>query len=321
MFFSVTGDDPYIVFQVQNDDEKKYLNIDLGNTLKDTELELFLSNNGDQFSPYFKAQFIVPSFPATLEIPAELANLINTKLRLDINNCRNCTVKLASPPNLVSKVENQLIRPSKSLNGIPNLSKDGKELIFGEWRLNHIKGNTRDFSVHGVDPFLVSPLFNFETSEIAGVYIDLKSPKSTEVYDDYQLFYQTERHGFTSSAKTTVRFARKELNNISFFIPLNFLRSGQPKDNLIKRIRLDLPLIDGNWSLKSAKLVHINELQAYESLIPEQLVNIKQQRASGLGIIKASIVKVLTDRTFSISYILFILIFIFFTRRAYYASI
>ena len=255
--FIVAGNDPYITFDTQyksiNDDSELFLNIDLGREVKNLELELFYHTKDEQFSPYFKVKFLVPSFPASLKLPAEVSSNLGSKLRLDLVSCTNCVVDFSSVPEITSTASNsQTIAAIKDANVVKALPQIGSKLTLNDWLINHIDGDITKFNISGEDPFIVSPLFSINTDGFAGVFIHLTAPTSDAAYNDYQLLYQTERHGFSSTARSTFRIANKNTNSVEFFIPLPFLSQELPKDHILKRIRLDIPLINGSWSLTEA---------------------------------------------------------------------
>ena len=99
--------------------------------------------------------------------------------------------------------------------------------------------------------------------------------------------------------------------------PLDFLSKEQPSNAVLERIRLDIPEISGNWALLEARIVHQEQLDAYLDKIPAQLIEIKQQRATGLSLIKKSLLNVFADIGFSLSYLLLLILSAWFIVRAY----
>ena len=178
--FIVTGNDPYIIFNtnsLENNkrDGKLFLELDLGSKVTNVKIELFYKAKDQQFSPTSKLQYVVPSFPASLEIPSEIAPRMSASFRLDLVDCNSCIIDLSSS----TKIDHEpkaitIVKPL--LSKIRQLPKQGHDFSNEEWRLNDLSGSIKEFQVSGDDPFIVSPLFSFSTNEFAGVYIQLDSP-------------------------------------------------------------------------------------------------------------------------------------------------
>jgi len=319
--YRVSGDDPYIIFNPPQQAEKtsRYLSFDLGTHLTGIPLEIFFSSQQDLFNPYYKISFTIANFPAALELPADLIFTESTRLRLDINQCQDCTIKLEFLPFLSDQVSAPVtvVQPSRLQNGVTPLANDSARLNTSNWQLNDLTGTANNFEVSASDPFLVSPQLTLSTQQLAGVYFKLKAPKSDEAWNDYQLFYQTERHSFTAQASSTLRVADNANGIVEFMFPLDFLHKEQPSVAVLERIRLDIPEISGSWALLEARLVHQEQQDDYLDKIPAQLLEIKQQRATGLSLIKKSLLNVFADLGFSISYLLLLIVSTWFLARAY----
>jgi hypothetical protein len=98
------------------------------------------------------------------------------------------------------------------------------------------------------------------------------------------------------------------------------LSNEQPSDAVLERIRLDIPEISGNWALIEARLVHQEQRDNYMDKVPAQLLEMKQQRATGLSLIKKSLMNVFADIGFSISYLLLLILSAWLLVRAYRSS-
>jgi len=104
---------------------------------------------------------------------------------------------------------------------------------------------------------------------------------------------------------------------LEFIVPLDFLNTEFPPSLIVERLRLDLPEIEGAWSLLEVKLLHQRQFGEFRSLIPEQIFHTKQQRATGYGLIKKVLNKLFSDLSFSLSYLVLIIITGFFFFKAY----
>ncbi|MFT6100752.1 MAG: hypothetical protein ACJAYF_003313 [Arenicella sp.] len=328
--YRVSGDDPYVIFNPRQQAENtRYLSIDLGSHLTGAPLEIFFNSQQDLFNPYYKISFTIPSFPALLELPTDIDFSQSTRLRLDINQCQDCPVNLQSLPFLSNQVSASatVVQPSRVQNGVTPLASGSTPLDTNDWQLNDLNGEPNNFEISASDPFLVSPQLILSTQQLAGVYFKLKVPRSDQAWNDYQLFYQTEHHTFSAQASSTVRVA-DSFNRVAdsangvveFMFPLGFLSNEQQSGAVLERIRLDIPEISGNWALLEARLVHQEQLDDYLDMIPTQLVEMKQQRATGLSLIKKSLFNVFADIGFSISYLLLLILTAWFLVRAYRSS-
>lgn len=323
--FMVDGDDPYIVFnagQLNSTGTARFILIDLGSELNGAPLELFFKNENSVFNPHYKLSFMVRSFPAILALPNDVVVSNSTRLRLDVNQCPDCRINFNSIPTLVTSLEStspdaNLVEPTSVQNGIVQLDETGLEISLRGWQLNDLEGEFSRFEITATDPFLVSPRQVISTHQLAGVYFKLKAPISGEIWNDYQLFYQTNRHAFEAQASSTLRIADSNDGVVEFMVPLHFLSKELPSDEILERLRLDLPEVSGNWSLLEVRLLHEDQASDYKASIPNQLVHIKHQRARGLALIKKSMNNVLADLSFAISYLVLLTFICFFFLRAY----
>jgi hypothetical protein len=321
--YTVNGLDPYIIFTATAEKENvaaKYLHLDLGVELNDVSLELFFKNENDIFNPHFKLGFTVKSFPVVLAIPRDVEIISTSRLRLDINQCFECQVNFASAALLSNSLDLTATSPYSVENGIGRVADTGSPISFDGWSLNDVKGDIRNFKISGDDPFIVSPRKIIRTDQFAGVYFKLKVPNSREIWNDFQLFYQTDRHAFEAQASTTFRLQNSVDGILEFMIPLQFLSKELPSDSILKRLRLDMPDIEGPWSLLATTLIHEQQMPEFQKKIPEQLMQIKHQRSTGLALAAKSFKNVLSDVVFAISYFLLIVFTCFIFLRAYRSS-
>ncbi|MFT6407449.1 MAG: hypothetical protein ACJAQ6_000861 [Arenicella sp.] len=318
--YRVTGDDPYVIFNArQQAQEPRYLRLELDTRLNDLPLEIFFRSENDLFDPYYKISFISSSFPAAIELPKGISFTKSTRLRLDINKCPDCSIKFEQSPVLVDQVDagTNRVKPSRVQNGLNLITTKPATISTADWQLNDLVGEPNYFEVAGADPFLVSPQLTLSTSGLAGVYFKLKVPKSGQMWNNYQLFYQTERQSFSKQASSIIRVPDSDNEVVEFMFPLDFLSTEEPADAVLERIRLDIPIISGDWSLIETHLVHQDLKNDYQDLIPTLLIQIKQQRATGLSLIKKSLLNVTSDLAFSIGYPLLLIFSAWFFIRAY----
>ena len=163
----------------------------------------------------------------------------------------------------------------------------------------------------------MSPRLLNSTQGLSGVLIRLKTPYSEKAWHDFQIFYQTEQHRFSQKAVSTLRIKQAENGNVHFMLPLDFLSKEAPSEAVLERLRIDLPEIQGHWSLLEARLLHESEAIDFNDLVPTNVSQVKRQRASGLGLIKKSLANISSDLGFLIS---FLILFVFTGaafRRAY----
>jgi hypothetical protein len=318
--YAITGDDPYIIFNPDQQTEKpRYLSFDLGSQLTGVPLEIFFNSKQDLFNPYYKISFTVSSFPAALELPAEIAFAQSTRLRLDINQCDACSLNFESLPVLTDRVDTRvtLIKPNRVQIGITPLDNDSPPITNADWFFNDVTGELGEFEISAGDPFLLSPSLSLSTEQLAGVYFKLKAPSSDHVWNKYQLFYQTERHSFSRQASSTLRIADSANGIVEFMFPLDFLSKQQPENVILERIRLDIPEIPGFWALLEARLVHQDQMADYLNMVPTQLIQSKPHSVTGRSLIKQSLLNVSTDIGFLLSYLLLLGSITWLVIRAY----
>ncbi len=319
--YEVSGVDPFFIVELDSQTNTSgELTIDLGQRISDLKLELFFKSRDSIFDPYYKANYLVDTFPVKLKLPADA--IASSTLRIDLVDCLSCQIDLS---NAISTDESlttsKSVEPIELLNGLKQLPVKGQVLALNEWSMNDLDGTLQKFEIAAGDPFIVSPRLTSSTTGLAGVYFKLSAPDSNEAWDDYQFFYQTEHHGFSVKASANMRVSqgtnKQESSITELFIPLSFLSEDFPPSKSLEQVRLDLPLVDGTWALIESKLVHENELEQYLSVKPKQLIHTKIQRATGLRLLKKSFFNVLADRGFVITYLLLIITVIALLVRAY----
>jgi len=290
---------------------------------------LFFKSDNDVFDSQYKLSFNAPHYPIALALPNDISVTPSTRLRLDVNHCSTCLISFRTPPILTQSPNDiSLLEPTSVLNGAKQLDKNTNPIAINGWRLNDLSGDSGDlnnFEISGSDPFLVSPPLNISTQKLAGVFFKLKGPRSGQISNDYQFFYQTERHPFTAHASSILRIQELKTSDsldqtIEFMVPLHFLSTESPADLVLKRIRLDLPEIPGKWSLIESRLVHQSQASENNHLLPSQLYHIKQQRATGLAIVKKALLNIMSDLGFLISYLLLLSISCVILVRSYRSS-
>lgn len=319
--YEVSGIDPFFVFTLDSEAiVAGDLIVDLGQEISDLKLEIFFRSRDSIFDPHYKASYRVDRFPVRLKLPPDA--LTSSKLRIDLVDCSSCRIDLSNAISTdKSQIDSNSLEPVELLNGLKQLNPNGHVLELSDWSLNDLDGKIMGFEIAAGDPFFVSPKINVSTKDLAGVYFKLNAPDSNQAWDDYQFFYQTEHHGFSLNASSSMRVRHgpdsHEFGNTELFIPLSFLGEDFPPSKSLQQIRLDLPLIDGKWALLESKLIHDSQLEQYLMFRPKQLVHTKLQRATGLGLLKKSFFNVWQDRGFVIAYLLLIVAVIVMFVRAY----
>ena len=316
--YEVSGIDPFFVVELNNESILSgEIIVDLGEKVSDLKIELFFRNRDSAFDPYYKASYLVERFPVRLKLPAGVQK--GSKLRIDLVDCPSCQLNLSNAVGADhSLVAPTILEPVELLNGLEQLSPNGKVLALNDWSLNDLDGTLSEFEIAAGDPFIVSPKLNSSTKGLAGVYFKFNAPDSNKPWDDYQFFYQTEHHGFSLNANSNMRISqRHKTQSTELFIPLSFLSEDFPPSKSLEQLRLDLPLIDGKWTVLESRLVHDSQLEQYLAAKPKQLVHTKLQRSTGLRLLKKSFFNVLADRGFVVTYLLLIITVISLFIRAY----
>lgn len=328
--YRANGNDPFLTFKptvkaLKNSNhgsENQYLAFDLKLNQASTSAKLFFNSKNGGFNPQYFIEFKIPANVFTLKIPTEI-NLGDTTLRLDLEQCPNCQfsfkgaqLKTLQDTDLEStdlETSDSIVEPTLFKNGSLTISNsDGYDIDNSLWRLNDLDGDISKFNVNGKDPFIASSTLDVSSKGLGGVYLKLTRPESPQ-HLDFQLFYATENHPFTGKYSSIIRHKPNNIkgtneNLIEMLVPLDYLGSGTPKDHILKNVRLDLPVIEGDWSLISSKLIHVDQLNDYAAIIPIKLIQKKRQRLRGKSLIIKALNNVWRDKVFSITFILLLLL-------------
>lgn len=316
------GNDPFIVFKPfknkNADNANKFLIFELKVDQLDAQLQLFFKARGSSFNPQYTLDFIAPKASIfALKIPDDVA-IDQGKLRVDFNNCDGCQVSFVSARLSPDADDNFIVEANKIKNGTLKIDKQAG-YIFTEssWVLNNIDGTSTAFVISGEDPYISSGLLNISTKELGGVYFKIKPPESVALapYLDFQLFYATENNNYKPDVSSVARLPSSN-KVIDLFIPLNYLNSAPTKDLILTRVRLDFPLLSGQWSVLESQLIHKSMTSEFTQYTPKLLLQRKRQKLRGSSLAKDILNNVLADKIFIFSYLSLMLLtaFIFFRR-------
>ncbi len=321
--YQVNGDDPFLIFDLTRPiPAEANLVLDFGSQLYVSEsaplhLELFYQANDNVFSPFYRADYRVSDTLTVLSLPQSIpAN--QTQLRLDLVNCGACIIQAKASILIADTSSANAVSPTNLSNGLEQLDTS-KTLDLSTWQSNHIEGDVLNgFSISGEDPFIFSPELSVSTEQLAGVYFRLNTPIKPKGWQQYQLFYQTNQHGYSALINSNFRIgAQQNATQDQFFIPLAFLAKEVPIILQLKGVRLDIPDIEGQWSVDQVRLISDKEAEAYLKYTPELLLEYKFQRARGLSLVKKIITKLTKDAWFMGAYLLLLVIVIASFARAY----
>lgn len=350
-YYLLGDNDPYFIFELENksDESKrkknaKGLQLSIDKPInKNIQLEIFFkhvnpkvgdSNSIPAFEPL---SFIKASVPAAqdglinIDLPSPIIANISSVIRIDVNGCSKCRMRINSTPKLVTafKPNAKFITINELLNGGQRVGQNGFELSFDNWQSNDLNVTTTrstiELEIIGEDPHLVSPLINLRTQNLGGVLFTLTPPPGLREATDFQLFYETETHGFVQSESTHWRndYTASATNTaVDMLIPLDHLSTQQPIQNVIKRIRFDINDIEEtetakNWSLNEVRFISMHQLADLRSVVPTRRSVIKTQRPSVKQLLISSIKKVSHDLSFTIFYLLLLLLTAFGFWRAF----
>ena len=356
--YRITGDDPYFVLPVNGVRADADASLSLAISIEDPQtversvpMELFFNasdgGSGAVFDPAFRFKFRIPAGQnQTFELPLspDISLSDGQLARIDIDGCGGCLIKLNSGLRL-SRVtagaadgETLLVNDSRLYNGFKSVPPAGLEVNLSEWTLHDLKivksatvQKALLLSQTGNDPFLVSPLLDIRTDTFGGVLIELDAPPTAKPIYDFQVFYATEAHAFVERASSILRVAgskaaSSEINKLRFLVPLDFLSTQSPPDQLLQRLRLDLPPTVAinrqadaaqNWLLRSIKIINPQQLSEYQNLIPHQLIHSKRQRASHGQTLRGILAKISGDLGFTLGYALLLLLVVIISIRKY----
>lgn len=334
--YKLVGNDPFFVLRLAQQDHQEQqqradallieLSLSGGNRAEELNFEVFYKANSEQhedaqalsFDALYRfsfshssSAFEQPMSRILVALPSALDISTASLVRLDIDGCTGCITDIAS----IALVNSQTLTPSQAINirkfynGVTPISSDGENIELAGWTLNDLdadsvtpNGSAR-LKITGADPYLVSPRLDFATDQLGGVLINLSAPPEL---DDIavQLFYATDKHGFSEAASSLIRVSRDQIEQ-GFVVPLNFLGTQSPRQRMIERLRLDIDSPSaGSWQLNKVQLLHQSQLAEYSSLVPNRLLQRKIQRARGLDLAFQSLQKIARDKGFIIAYLL-----------------
>lgn len=334
--YKLVGNDPFFVLRLAQQDQQEQqqrvdallieLSLSGGNKAEQLNFEVFYKANSEQhhaaqaisFDALYRFSFSHPSdsFEQPMSrilvaLPSALDISTASLVRLDIDGCTGCITDIAS----IALVNSQTLTPSQAIsirkfyNGVTPISSDGENIELAGWTLNDLVADSvtpngfARLKITGADPYLVSPRLEFATDQLGGVLFNLSAPPEL---DDIavQLFYATDKHGFSEAASSLIRVSRDQIEQ-GFVVPLNFLGTQSPRQRMIERLRLDIDSPSaGSWQLNKVQLLHQSQLAEYSSLVPNRLLQRKIQRARGLDLAFQSLQKIARDKAFIIAYLL-----------------
>ena len=334
--YTIVGDDPFVVFKpiIESKDQDKsaqqFLVFDQHLGIKKsvqkgeqkTTLQLFFKQENGRFDPQFIIEFTAPNTAFKLKIPLE-AKLDSKLLRLDITDCRRCSFNFNDVRiETGSTTASVIVTPDYLKNGSSIIdANNGFDINTANWSTNHIDGELTSFTINGPDPFIASQQLDVSSNGLGGVYFKIKRPLDNNAYTSFQLFYATENNPFKAQYSSIARLKKSDQNTLKneleIVFPLAYLNLETPKDLILKRVRLDLPLVDGQWSLLESKLLHQQQLPHYSHLIPKQLLQQKRQRLTGKRLLKKAFQNITADKGFVFGFVLLNLLVIALCVRAY----
>ena len=317
--YKVVGNDPFLLFEpVKNSNGRsRFLIFDTPLRSESTRVQLFFKHHNQAFSSQHIIEFTAPNHPFKLKIPESVSLNINL-LRLDINNCHDCSFTFKSAElSSYSTSEEPVIEADQFQNGSLSINANtGLALDISNWTMNDVQGVPTAFTVDGLDPYMASERLNVSSVGLGGVYFRFSQPNDSE-HSNYQFFYATENNPFTAQYSSIARLApirnaqtsssHESAHEVEIMFPLAYLNLETPRDQVLKRVRLDFPVIKGNWSLIESKLIHSQQLPLYQQHIPKQLLQQKRQRLTGRTLIKKAFQNILNDKAF----ILFLALLLF----------
>lgn len=345
--YVIGANDPYFVFNHKQDANeqgiKQYwqLPITLVSkplTNKIIELEVFF--DGQQLNSqrvFSAAKYLRVSIDpqewaklggVTIKLPDDIRFANNSLLRLDINGCSKCEVSLNGPPKLsdTKQADYLAAKVLKYRIGVTELKQELRDIPVAKWGSNDIGANGK---IIGNDPFLVSPLLDIDTNNLAGVYFEAVTEQKDVERAVFQLFYATETHGFIEAASIYAQVnansdesptADKQASQHTYgwYLPLDFLSKQNPRQEILERIRLDFSNHYAFWTLKKAQLVPESERDNYLDSMPKLLVQAKLQKANTKQVVQDIFSRLSRDLGFLFAYLLLLLATGYFFWRSYH---
>ena len=320
--YRISGKDPYLVLPPKRTDTAaKFLVLGIRMLSRPTEAkqtyEVFFRSKVEDsarvFDPFYRLRFEAAESEEVfaLAIPDGGLTPGQDYIRLDVDRCRACEFEITLYPEIVAEKPDDipLVLPYRVYNGLNSISVDGLGISGQGWRANDLSAQDSYWQLDGIDPFLVSPPVDADTSALGGIRMVLETDVSTESNLDFQIFYATEQHGFVEQASSLLRIPNNPQGELEFVIPLEYLGSEHPRSVLLERIRIDFDSVhaDARWRVAKIDLLHQKQMARLQGLIPDRLLQNKRQRAHGLALISKSIKKVISDLGFTIFYLLLLI--------------
>ena len=254
-------------------------------------------------------------------------------LRLDVAGCSGCKLAIKANPNL-DKARSASYANTELLQQRNGVAEIGQELISIEpekWSRNDINNKAK---VTGIDPFMISPLLDLSTSNLAGIYFEAFSQEKALSQNKatkpalFQLFYASESHGFIEAASVYAQVhpdnngdsneqSSDIQNSYRFFLPLDFLAEQSPRRELLERVRLDFSTQAGSWALTNVELVPESKRSNYQSFLPKLRVQSKLQNANGRQILANIVSRLGRDLGFLFFYLLLLSATAYFIWRGF----
>ena len=341
--YVIGNNDPYFVFDLKDieinsaiEHNKYYWQLPI--TLKSKaaknktiELEVFFdgqtTNDRLAFSPRKHLKFNIDAKQwsvnngINLPIPDSVRFANNSLLRLDLNGCSNCIVSFNGEPSINANRQAGFVNAKleKHRNGVTELEQSAVVIPLQKWQRNHIDVEGK---VIGVDPFLISPLLDTSTDNLAGIYIEAVTQEQDLDRALFQVFYATETHGFIEAASiySQVNVTKTNVNieqTFRFYLPLDFLYQQSPRKEILERIRIDFSNHYSAWSLNKVELIPASKKGQYMAFLPKLLVQAKLQKPSTRQIIKDIVSRLSRDLSFAFVYLLLLLGTSWFFWRSY----
>jgi len=211
----------------------------------------------------------------------------------------------------LSHADSVVTNEAAAISNEIQLRHDHFDAPLNDLELNHLSGTPTSLIVTGEDPYLILPDFGTKTDNVGAALFQLTLLSEQLEQANFQLFYETDKHGFKESETVYWRSKINPSNKkVIALIPLDFLSTQPPKQSLLKKLRLDF---DGakdseNWSLDKVQYINRNDLSELQALIPNRLRYVNSQRATGMQLFYNSMKKVTSDIGFTVSYLILLLV-------------
>ena len=235
-------------------------------------------------------------------------------IRLDINACNACSVKIEEMPrvrenNLNTEELDKLavVTVEHFQVGANALGTEGLLLDIADWQVNDIERTEMKLRISGDDPYFESPPLYLATTNLGGLLIKITPPADLKSVD-YQLFYATNTHAFIEAASNLTRVPVAN-SNTDFIIPLHHLSKDTQGINLLEGLRLDIDSAsEGDWTIEKIQILTLAQMDQHRALVPNRLLQRKPERAPAWQILTNSLRKISSDLGFSLTYGLLLLL-------------